>query len=176
MRQVQGIWNHLFSEWRMFTWRCAGYQGMTEQDKMWSWLSAHFQPFFFQLIARILTFRDRKYHILRFCTKTVLWCVCDFLQQNNFASCNYLWYFETSTPKNKICIEFVKNSLNPMKRRAEIFCHKGIVEVGYMSHQIVWELWGGKFYSWEIQSSLLISLFGSFFMISTIIKSECSLS
>ena len=130
-------------------------------------LSAHFKPFF-QLIARILTFRDRKYHILRFCTKTVLYVIV--LQQNNFASCNNLWYFETSTQKNKICIEFVKNSLNPMKRCAEIFCHIGIVEVGYMSHQIVWELWGGKFYSWEIQSSLLISLFGSFFMISTKIR------
>ena len=89
----------------------------------------------FQLIARISTFRERKYHILRFCTKTVLYVIV--LQQNNFASCNYLWYFETSTQKNKICIEFVKNSMNPMKRCAEIFCHKGIVEVGYMSHQIV---------------------------------------
>ena len=68
-----------------------------EQHKMRSQLAAQFMPFF-RLIARILTFRDKKYRILTFrdkkyriltfCDKTELYLTV--LQQNNVEACS-LW-------------------------------------------------------------------------------------
>ena len=68
-----------------------------EQHKMRSQLTAQFMPFF-RLIARILTFRDKKYRILMFrdkkyriltfCDKTELYLTV--LQQNNVEACS-LW-------------------------------------------------------------------------------------
>ena len=65
-----------------------------EQHKMRSQLAAQFMPFF-RLIARILTFRDKKYRILTFrdkkyriltfCDKTELYLTV--LQQNNVEAC-----------------------------------------------------------------------------------------
>ena len=55
-----------------------------EQHKMRSQLAAQFMPFF-RLIARILTFRDKKYRILTFCNKTELYLTV--LQQNNVEAC-----------------------------------------------------------------------------------------
>ena len=68
-----------------------------EQHKMRSQLTAQFMPFF-RLIARILTFRDRKYRILTFCDKKFrILTFCDktelyltVLQQNNVEACS-LW-------------------------------------------------------------------------------------
>ena len=92
-RQMQGIWNHFFSEWRMFTWSCAGfYQGVTEQDKMWSWLSAHFKPFFSAHSAYFDISRQKITYSNVLHQNSV---VCDCFAKNNFASCNYLGYFET---------------------------------------------------------------------------------
>ena len=51
---------------------------------MRSQLAAQFMPFF-RLIARILTFRDKKYRILTFCDKTELYLTV--LQQNNVEAC-----------------------------------------------------------------------------------------
>ena len=67
---------------------------MAEQHKMRSQLTAQFMPFF-RLIARILTFRDRKYRILTFCDKKFrILTFCDktelyltVLQQNNVEAC-----------------------------------------------------------------------------------------
>ena len=64
---------------------------------MRSQLTAQFMPFF-RLIARILTFRDRKYRILTFCDKKFrILTFCDktelyltVLQQNNVEACS-LW-------------------------------------------------------------------------------------
>ena len=56
----------------------------SEQHKMRSQLAAQFMPFF-RLIARILTFRDKKYRILTFCDKTELYLTV--LQQNNVEAC-----------------------------------------------------------------------------------------
>ena len=61
---------------------------------MRSQLTAQFMPFF-RLIARILTFRDRKYRILTFCDKKFrILTFCDktelyltVLQQNNVEAC-----------------------------------------------------------------------------------------
>ena len=55
-----------------------------EQHKMRSQLASQFMPFF-RLIARILTFRDKKYRILTFCDKTELYLTV--LQQNNVEAC-----------------------------------------------------------------------------------------
>ena len=68
--------------------------GGAEQHKMRSQLTAQFMPFF-RLIARILTFRDRKYRILTFCDKKFrILTFCDktelyltVLQQNNVEAC-----------------------------------------------------------------------------------------
>ena len=51
-----------------------------QQEKMRSQLVAQFMPFF-RLIARILVFCDKKYHILKFCNKTESYLT--ILQQNN---------------------------------------------------------------------------------------------
>ena len=51
---------------------------------MRSQLASQFMPFF-RLIARILTFRDKKYRILTFCDKTELYLTV--LQQNNVEAC-----------------------------------------------------------------------------------------
>ena len=51
---------------------------------MRSQLTAQFMPFF-RLIARILTFCDKKYRILTFCDKTELYLTV--LQQNNVEAC-----------------------------------------------------------------------------------------
>ena len=40
------------------------YRNIPEWDKVWSRLSSHLQPFFFWLIAPILTIFDKKYRIL----------------------------------------------------------------------------------------------------------------
>ena len=51
-----------------------------EWEKVWSRLSSHLQPFF-QLIARILTFFDKKYRILTRRDKRESYLIV--LQQNN---------------------------------------------------------------------------------------------
>ena len=56
----------------------------SEQHKMRSQLAAQFMPFF-RLIARTLTFRDKKYRILTFRDKTELYITV--LQLNNVEAC-----------------------------------------------------------------------------------------
>ena len=55
-----------------------------EQHKMLSQLAAQIMPFF-RLMARNLTFRDKKYRILTFRDKTELYLAV--LQQNNIEAC-----------------------------------------------------------------------------------------
>ena len=87
--RVHSVWKSGFVLWPVYS--------LSEQHKMRSQLTAQFMPFF-RLIARILTFRDRKYRILTFCDKKFrILTFCDktelyltVLQQNNVEACS-LW-------------------------------------------------------------------------------------
>ena len=98
------VWHHqnTFTGTKVMFFVCSFYVFQTlhgglmwsEQHKMRSQLAAQFMPLF-RVIARILTFRDKKYRILTFCDKKYrILTFCDktelyltVLQQNNVEAC-----------------------------------------------------------------------------------------